>query len=449
MQIIALPWRPRLADVLAFLCLLSGGFTMGRVGVDIPILNEPRFILLFAAAAAALAHLLVRRPWRPRSGWQLPLALLALGYMAMSALWAPAGARVDADLVDLAMLAGLIVVYDLLAREDFLRTVRSFVVLTFASSTVYFFVAAAGFGHDNTDRWAALGGGPNVFVRIMVLGAAAAAVLCSSRVYRWTLLAVPFFFLGAFLSGSRGGMLATVATVGLVVPPLLWTRWRSRGKRSDPGGPRPRVLSTRGLLRAGLGVIAVAVVAGLTLGPAVWHTLDNRFIGQTLQQRYSSDRFVLFTSSWDLFLSSPWHGVGLDGFYVLAGQDLGELYPHNIVLSFAAEGGVIGLVLLVLAVVSSVSGARRRGALCAEHWFVIAAIVFVFMASQFSGSYYDARSFWVLLVVWGWRVPAGPSSRTSPAHRSEVAPRLGVRRADHPQAQRSVAEVKSSPRSPV
>ena len=64
-------------------------------------------------------------------------------------------------------------------------------------------------------------GGPNVFVRVMILSALAAYSSAASRRQLLFLLALPPLLLGAVLSGSRGGLLAGVVVLLLGVAGVL------------------------------------------------------------------------------------------------------------------------------------------------------------------------------------------------------------------------------------
>ena len=121
-------------------------------------------------------------------------------------------------------------------------------------------------------RYSAFGGGPNVFVRIQILGILSAVALYLFHRKLLPLFAVPLFLLAAVLSGSRAGLLAGVAVGGAA---LLRMRRRLRA------GP---VLAAVGLLAAAGGVV-------VALAPPDFTSLfEDRFIQQTVEQRYLSDR---------------------------------------------------------------------------------------------------------------------------------------------------------------
>ena len=110
-------------------------------------------------------------------------------------------------------------------------------------------------------------------------------------------------------------------------------------------------------------------------------------------ERYDAGRTDLYLLAYDLGMAHPLVGVGLAGFSFLG---LG-VYPHNLELEVFAEGGLIGLVLLTLALAPAcVKLATRAGRLP-----IAAPAVFVLLlfASQFSGDLYDARGALLLALL--------------------------------------------------
>jgi hypothetical protein len=81
-----------------------------------------------------------------------------------------------------------------------------------------YFAAAMVAGPGDQGRYSAFGGGPNVFVRVVLVGALSAPPLYLRKGRMIILLAIPFLAVGAVLSGSRGGLLAgaTVLLVGII-----------------------------------------------------------------------------------------------------------------------------------------------------------------------------------------------------------------------------------------
>lgn len=372
------PRLGRFALFVVFICLLGGRFSLARLHPSLPA-----FDLRFAGLAIAVIVVLV---WRAtdrqpgpvtRSG---PGAIVFAGwlwFMAASAMWAPPAARVSENLLDLGFMGAFVgLAWACVGRLP--RDTVERVWTWFAVAGVIYFLAAVAAGPDIQGRYAAFGGGPNVFVRVMILAALAVTYLASQRAQPRWLWCLPLFILGAVLSGSRGGMVAFVGVVIVGSWPILR---RMRGK----------VLARLTLLG-----VAAAVTIPPLLGAQTIESLRHRWVVLTFESGYSSGRDSIYTQVWELFSSSPFVGVGLDGYYGLVGKDQGFEYPHNVLLASAAEGGVVGAGLLVLAVVVFLLSTRPGPMPPAALYFTLAA-VYLAGASMFSGDYYDVRLLWFFL----------------------------------------------------
>ncbi|GIF14502.1 O-antigen ligase family protein [Actinoplanes teichomyceticus] len=401
------PRRPGLVVLVAFVAALAGRFTLVRVGLDVPVVNDVR-VPLFLVLLLCLALETHRSGPHPAAGGYALLGVAALlAYQGISVLWAPPGAVTGPAVGDLCAIAGLLLVYFTLAAWDRDGVTAVTLTLFHVAAWVYFLAAATGRGHASNGRWAALGGGPNVFVRIMVLGAITSLYLYLRNGERliW-LVPIPAFLFGAVASGSRGGMAALGITVTVALLAI-----------------RPRLDFAR--LAKPLALLAVvAAVLVITVGPLIAGYVQQRFIEATLGQGYASQRDVLFQMALRIFLQRPILGTGLNGFNAVANLGFGERYVHNLPLSMAAEGGFVGLALLLLAwlclwyayrsvPVRERSLEARTAAYCG---------IFIGAASLFSGDYYDARLMWILLLLAAVRpAPAPAGAVTRPLARGAAA----------------------------
>ena len=382
--------RPGLVVVVAFIATLAGRFTLTRLGIDVPVVNDIR-VLLFALLLMSFALEIRYAPPRSGSGGAAVLAvLLLLAYQALSATWAPLGAARAQGIGDLVAIGVLVVVYGLLAQWDRDQVVAVTLTCFYVAAWVYFAAAASGRGHDPSGRWAALGGGPNVFVRIMVLGMLSALYLYLRRGRRviW-LLGVPPFLVGAVASGSRGGIAALFITMAAAVPALFRSTRRDDGRTSRQIG-RP--------------LLAVLVMGTLTwafAGQVVGGFVEERFVGATVQQGYVSGRDVLFREALKLFMQRPFLGTGINGFYAITDLGPGERYVHNLPLAVAAEGGIVGVALLGYAWYRIRRAFARvpRQERTPESRVAAYCGIFVGASSLFSGDYYDARLMWIFLLL--------------------------------------------------
>jgi O-antigen ligase len=398
------PARPSLLLVgVAFVATLAGHFTLERLGLSIPVLNDVR-VLLFTAVV--LSFLLETHHAGPAARWRdnsparaLYPVLLLLGYQVLSASWAPRGAIIADVLSDLVAMGVLLIVYANLAVRDRDRVVRITFALLYVAGWLYFAYAASGRGHTASGRWAAFGGGPNVFVRVMVLGIFAAAYFYfrSGGKLIW-LIGVPPFLVGALASGSRGG-LAALGIATAVALPSLW----------------PTIRSMR-FVKAVAALGTLCAVLWSIIGDTVTDLLSNRLFTTTLQNRYTSDRDVLYEKGVEVFAERPVVGSGVHGFYAITNLGPGERYVHNLPLAVAAEGGAVGLVLLLFAVWAlrrefARVPVRQRSL---ESRAAAYAGIFVLGASLFSGDYYDARLMWILWLLAALHPPdkAGNNTET-------------------------------------
>jgi len=158
-------------------------------------------------------------------------------------------------------------------------------------------------------------------------------------------------------------------------------------------------LSAGRTLRA-LGVIlAFSLPVYYLVGGLLFNFVQSRFLEETLAGKYTSGRPQLLQETSSLFWSQPAIGVGLDGYYGKVGSVVGVSYPHNLVAAVAAEGGILGLLLLGNVFVRWGKTFRRAAPLTLDTRSCIVGAVFVFSASMFSGDYYDARFGWIFLLL--------------------------------------------------
>ncbi|GIF03986.1 O-antigen ligase family protein [Actinoplanes siamensis] len=375
--------RPGLVVVIAFVVMLAGRFTLTRAGLDIPVLNDvrvPLFLVLLLSLALESHHV----GHHPAKGSEALYGLLALiGYQGLSVLWAPPGTVTGPVLGDLCALAVLLVVYFRLAAWDRDRVTATTLTLFHAAAWVYFLAAASGRGHEANGRWAALGGGPNVFVRLMVLGMITSLYLYLRHGERliW-LVPIPVFLFGAVASGSRGGLVSLGITIGIALLAI-----------------RPRIDFGRIVKPLTLVAVTGAVLV-ITAGPLIAGFVQQRFVEATLGEGYASERDVLFQMALQIFWQRPLLGTGLNGFPSVSGLNP-DLYVHNLPLSIAAEGGFIGLALLLVAFLGLWHGyaAVPRAERSLEARTAAYCGIFIAATNLFSGDYYDARMMWVMLLL--------------------------------------------------
>jgi O-antigen ligase len=366
-----------------FVVTLLGRFTLDRVGVEQYGDLDLRVVAVGGLLLVTLLWRLLPGPCHYRHRWSpsAQLTLVLIGYLAVTVFWSPPGARITQSILDLVYLALLVALTVTISAPDPSRARRIIIISMLTAGVIY---ALAGLLIGQTDqqgRTIAFGGGPNVYVRVIVLGVIASIALTIIYQRKLFLLTIPALVAAGVLSGSRGGTLAALAT-GLATAVLRWRR-----------------LSWRSLLAAM--VVSGAAVIGCTylLEPREIWALQQRFISDIFVQDQFSGRPELFNEGLSIAFGHPLAGGGLDSFYAWFGrsEDLG--YPHNLLVDVAATGGLIGLGLFVAVVVAFVRDGRPWRSMPADQMALIAAAFYVALASMFSGDIYDSRFVWIFVAM--------------------------------------------------
>lgn len=362
-----------------FLSLLAGRFSLTRIDND-AVGIDLRFIFVY------IGVLLVLLWW---SGTQnsLPGRVPMVGtvaftfwclWMVASAAWAPQTARINETMLDFGFLFSLIIlawfVMSRLPKES-LERVWAWLLVT---GMVYFVLAMLQ-GPGAQGRFSAPGGGPNTFVRIMVVASIAALYLAVVHHRNWVLFCIPIFAVGAALSGSRGGLASAVVVLIIFLVPVV------------------RRLGVRKVILVALFLITGAVIILNWGNGYLTGFFQERFIQQTILENYSSGRDEISEQAWMMFNQNPLIGVGLDGFYVLQNPAVAVFeHPHNLVLATLAEAGIIGCLLLIAALTRLVSSALGKR-MPASALFALITGLYYFSTAMFSGDYYDSRFVWFFL----------------------------------------------------
>ena len=366
-----------LAGFLLALWLVVGRWSINRVESEnvIPTLMRPRGWAVLGLIVCAAA-LMVPYPGASnrRLGARVWLAALSaagfLGYMCVTSFWSPETLSASQKFVDLVqVLLVLAATLVIAVRGDLESVTRSLI-----KGVVVLTILLAGTGlmaalHGDGERLAVLGGGPNVFGRLMGLLAVWGSIRFAQRNAPIpAVLAVAAIAL-LILSGSRGAMVSVVVAVAfgqLVASP---------GKR----------LAVSALL--GLGILAVI---GLTpLGDAVVDMFRLRVLELTIGEGNLAHRGEIYRLAMDRGLRYPVLGCGLGSFV-----STGWPYAHNLFLEAWSEGGIVGVLLVLASVVSGLTAILRDAGeerAMLKGWFVL-----IVVAAQFSGDIFDSRAIFIL-----------------------------------------------------
>lgn len=351
----------------------------GRSLDDAPVtLTELRYWIVLSLLATAFVDRGQRVAVGSRSGVRLfSLAVFLLFiYLLLTALWSPDGSIALIKVVDvLIMAAASLAVHKLVtgARAAEARAGFWAAVLGFAGALAFLALYQAAM--EGAERLAVLGGGPNVFGRIM-------ALLCLSGLYFWrrsgSLLYVAASVLGTMLTvltGSRGCLVALLA--GVVV---FFAVERVKLRRLA-------------LFGVAAGAVGLAAFTATAVGRRAIATYDERINRLLIQERYTAGRGDLYQLAFDMGLQRPGLGHGLNAFRALGYAN----YCHNFFLELFSEGGVAALSLFALACSlllrrAVVLGGSLDGA-------SVAGLAFILLAAQFSGDLYDNRAVFVFMAM--------------------------------------------------
>jgi O-antigen ligase len=319
----------------------------------------------------------VDRPFVVVRRWYIAIGLMHFFYTGLSIAWAPNIGDAQIKLGEVAIVATVFLALAIMVESPASvgvhdATWRAMLFLTLMLAGLALPAMFAG------DRVAVLGGGPNVFGRMMgVLFVGALHYLKCRRMW-------PFWFGVAYLaaalvvlSGSRGAMLA-VTIVGIL---FLWC-YRKRWKAIVAHA-----------------IVAIGVAAMLLFmtraGELIRGVFSQRVLMLALEKQYSSGRDLIYQLALDLGCDKPILGAGLGGFHETYPS---IAHPHNMFLESFSEGGIVGLftltIMMALAVGLAWLASRRS-----DRRFVLVFVLFL-VASQFSGDFYDARAVYVLPLLF-------------------------------------------------
>jgi len=385
----------------------------GRWGFDRLLLSEPNEFLELRIwivmggvmlAAVGLAHYAHRaaRPGETRFDRHLATALLGFfGYLCTSAFWAPDAEFALRKVYDIALVFVMSVGFGLAAiRLPAARVLDAFWAVVILATGV---LALAGMrqllGGGGGARLAVLGGGPNIFARLMGLLTLGALYFWNRRGQAWLWIPVAAGgVLLALLTGSRGGTSAILA--GILI-------FLVAGRV-----PVRRLIILAAIAAA---VVGVAVTAS-PLGKALNRSMEERFLKLTLKYAgsssseskvYLSGREVMYASAYDLGLRHPVTGAGLSAFPALG---LGP-YPHNLFLEVFCEGGALGLAFLGWVFLAFLRAALRGGR--GLDGATTGAVVLILIGSQSSGELYDSRALYLLMMMASCTTAAGLRAASS------------------------------------
>jgi O-antigen ligase len=338
----------------------------------------------------------------PRIGeipkWFFMTLLPLVGYLSMSVLWSATPDNGIVKIIDLLYVLALLISLNVLQTRIDLRGSLTDVLLLVSILMAVGALAVSIVG-SSSGRFAAFGGGPNVFGRTMAFGNILALDKLSKpgRPYKYAIVvAVTFVMLLA--SGSRG------ALVGWMVGVTVFLHARR---------PKLTILASRLVF-----VFAIAVLFLFTsnAGKSIVELAKVRYGEETLQNRYLSHRDELAIYAFTMWQSQPIEGCGLGAF---AGHSPGgQEYPHNMILELLSEGGGIATLCFFCMLWFSIRELTRSR----DGWS--GALVSLFgtslVCAQFSGDLYDSRNVFVFMMLAVYRPFGNGQPRNANTHRTTL-----------------------------
>jgi O-antigen ligase len=225
--------------------------------------------------------------------------------------------------------------------------------------------------------------------------------------------ALPIFLYSSFCwalvfwTGGRGLLLSLVATIVLLGKVVKSPRRQWLAKFAGGSAILGMVLS-----------VLYFVPGQSIFSLARWQ------MGGTVDE-FSSSRISIWQEVWRSYLEQPWFGFGPDGYaYMQPKVELSMLHPHNIILQFLGEWGVIGGAALLLLLITGMRNIVARIKLDADperriiRTAALGVITCLLFLSLVSGSFYYPFS--LLFVAVAFAVGLQDFARPAPSTTAEA-----------------------------
>lgn len=204
-----------------------------------------------------------------------------------------------------------------------------------------------------------------------------------------TWFVVPLSFLVAVSAGSRGPLVAFVIA-------MVYTAMRNSGRVSA------RVL-VFALATVPVGIVISSIESVQQYLPSAGFERISAFMQRLLGGgEVDSVRTNLLQAATDLFTERPLFGFGTGGFE----QQVSSLssfedhsYPHNLVIHFASDWGIMGLTVLGVLVWLAILRPVPRAHDDPNSNAIAALFLFALISAMFSNDIYDNRWLWGMLVL--------------------------------------------------
>lgn len=307
-------------------------------------------------------------------------------YLVVTVAWTPNDNPFPAVADICLMLVTLLVVERAARHEKFVEAFwLSLELLLFAIAAyalfAQLFLVQNMTAADLPGRLSILGGGPNVMGRFL-------GMLCLLMVAQ---------------SLRQGGGLHWGAAWRIVAAAVALILLLETGSRGAFTGLLVGLLALFVVRRMNVKLIGIGAIVILSFGylfklipdADVIEAIEERWVVATLEEGYLSLRDVLLEYAYELWLERPVFGGGLDSFgYYTLGLDV---YPHNLIMEVAQEGGIVGALLLLAWIVHLILNSWNGRNHYTEIGLSMTALIFG--CALFSGDFYDSRLMFIFGVL--------------------------------------------------
>lgn len=367
--------------------MLVGGLSLGRFNLEYEVwgfLGQTRYWLFYIFALLMLVSItLDRRKSLIPAGVKgvVLLAIVLHGYIILSAFWAPNRADALAKILDILLLIGILFCAPFVFCHSPEESTR-FLLKVFWWVALFFGIGILTNYWTDDEGLKAFWAGAIGSSRVLATGILTSLYLFVKTKKTYFLFPIPLLLAGVVFSGNRGAFLALmVASLGFF--------WFARQE-----------LKVKKILFSSLIIITLLLSVFSTPYfeeklPSFWGSFwVNQEEQYQFENLYLADRDLLFATAWKMFLENPINGAGLGSFEGLRE----EIYPHNLILNIASDGGMIGLFLFLLIGIILI----RRWFLPKklEHSAALCIGIFYFICSMLAGTYYDARFMWLFFLLY-------------------------------------------------
>lgn len=387
----------RLVAALVYVTLVAGQFqipnVLGASGRGLPVAFVALLTVLAAFAGPTVMCLRRQRQAALSPSFYAVLGLFAV--ILLSGLWSDGGpASWDQSMWILVLLAVLALLSALLQLAP-IAVIDVFMLMGAITGIV--FAVAGLIGEGGSARLAAFGGGPNVFARITGVGIVSCVfwMMRGGRGWQILIMFVPLLAIATVMSGSRGGMVATLAGILVVTIAFSARTWR------------------RCAIWALL-ILPIVLFLYSVFGRTLQAVIEQRVVKLTFEEGYTAGRGGLWSIASDMIGDSPLIGSGIGTFI-----DRNQLYAHNLFLQVAVDAGLFGVVSLLVVLgyfVGKIGLSTLRNPLVNGP---VAAASVIFASSMFSGDYYDTRLLWAYLMLAVAAAPLVRAGRLEPSGRAD------------------------------